>query len=91
MPNPKDLSNEELEDARDLGAATYLSAYVHLMARRLDVDDSDTVAVNQMAVAMIPVINLATEAAWRASMKDRTGAHKALKDLRDRIMEMMQQ
>lgn len=90
MPNPKLLSDEELEHARDLGAATYMSAFVHLMARRLKVNDADFKEVNQMALAMVPAMNLASEAAWRAMMKDRVGAHKVLKQLNDELMELMQ-
>lgn len=89
MPDPKNLSNEELEHARDLGAATYLSAYIHLMARRLKVDESNTVAVNQLAVSMIPILNLACQAAWCAHMKDRMGAHNAINKLKDEIIEIM--
>ena len=63
--NDADLSDAELTKARDLGAATYLSAYVHLMARNLGVDDRDHQGINAMAGALVEPVNLATEAAFR--------------------------
>lgn len=75
---PSPLSDEVLELARDLGAATYLSACIHLMARHLGVDDSDDEAINAMATQMIESVNLGTEATWCALMSDREGMHRAL-------------
>lgn len=76
------LSDEQLENAQSLGAATYLSAYVRRMARELGVDDSDKNAMNLMAVEMVESVNLGTEAAWRALMNDRPGMNDALDRLR---------
>lgn len=82
------LSNEQLQHARDLGAASYLSAYVHLMTRVLDIDDSDNVAINEMASTMVEPINIATEAAWRALMGDTVGMDQTLKRFREHLDEI---
>lgn len=79
------LSDAELIKARDLGAATYLSSYVHLMARNIGVDDSDDEGVNAMALQMVEAVNLGTEAAFRALMNDRSGMENALVQLRDAL------
>jgi hypothetical protein len=72
------LSDTDLLRARDLGAASYLSAYAHLMARHLGIDDSDTDAINAMALQMAKALALGTEAAWCALMSDRNGMNNAL-------------
>lgn len=78
MPNPSSLSTEELEYARDLGAATYLSAYIHLMSRALKVDSSNHIEVNLMAAQMVEPLNHAVEACWRGMMNDRSGMFEAM-------------
>lgn len=78
QPKYSDMTNKQLEFARDLGGATYLSAYVHLMARELGVDDSDLVSVNDMALPMLEPLNIALECCWRATMKDHAGQAEAM-------------
>jgi hypothetical protein len=81
MKDPSSLSDDQLERARDLGGATFLSAYVTMMARKLEVPvDND--AARAMAMQMIMPLNLAAEAAWRALMDDREGADDAIGRLR---------
>lgn len=77
--NSTKLPVEVLQHARDSGAAAYLNAYIRLMARELDVDDSDTASVTQMILEMIGPMNHATEAIWRAMMDDNKGMDEALK------------
>lgn len=79
------LSTEELERARDLGAATYLTAYIHLMSRQLKVDDSDNEAVNIMALDMVDILNLSTQAGWCALMGDRKGLLKVMDNFRSAV------
>lgn len=80
-----ELDNVELEHTRDLGAITYLSAYVHLMSRKLGIDDSDNEAVNGLAIQMIDTLNLSTLAAWCGLMNDRQGAEEALNELKGTV------
>lgn len=77
------LNDQELRHARDLGAATYLTAYVRLMARELGIETEafDQKQINAMALDMVEATNMATEAAWCALMKDRQGVDSALKRL----------
>lgn len=79
MKQPDDAT---LRQARDLGAATYMTSYLHLMMRELGVDDSDNVAVNAMAAEMVEAMNLATETTFRALMKDHEGVEKTLEKFR---------
>jgi len=72
------MTYEELILARDLGAAMHMSAYVHMMARQLGIDDTDQVAVNDMALQMVDPVNVAVEACWRGMMSDPE---------RDRVLE----
>jgi hypothetical protein len=83
-----ELNDELLRRARDLGAASYVSAYIHLMMRELGVDDTDNQAVNALASEMIEPINLATEAAFRALMADTVGMDHALDRLRRHLDEI---
>lgn len=80
-----------IEHARDLGAVTYLSAYVHLMAHHLGIDADDNAVVKAMAVDMVEPINRATEAAWCALMNDRDGMAKALTTLKELLEELAAQ
>jgi hypothetical protein len=85
------LSDVELEHARDLGAATYLSAYVNLMARRLKVEDSYTKeAVISMVAEMVEPINLGTQIAWCALMNDEDGANTRLEELRITVEKLLE-
>lgn len=77
MADPAELPRAELERARDLGAATYLSAYFHLMTRELGVD-ADTLGVQGMALVVLDPMNHATQAMWCAMMEDRPGKEAAL-------------
>jgi hypothetical protein len=67
----QDLSREEIVRIRDLGAVAYLRGYVRLMARELGIDESDSDGLDAMVVEMVEPLNVATEAAWRALMKDK--------------------
>jgi hypothetical protein len=79
------LDDADLEYTRDLGASTYLSAYVHLMSRKLGIDDSDDEAVNGMALQMLDTLNLSTYAAWCGLMNDKSEVENALKELRGAV------
>ena len=86
------MTPQDLQKAKDLGFATYLSAYVQLMGRNLGItgDDPDAgtqQALNQMALTMVEPMNLATEACWRALMHDHRGA----KDKIQRFEEALKQ
>lgn len=83
--DPSQLTREELERARDLGAAAYLASYVRLMMRELKINETDTIAINTMAVQMIEPMNLATQAAWRALMEDHEGLEQVLKQFRSSL------
>lgn len=78
MQNMSHLTDEQLEKAQLMGAATYLRAYVHRMARQLDVNDKDIASVDKMVVELVEPLNIATEAAWRALMEDTDGIEDAL-------------
>lgn len=88
MADPAELPREELERGRDLGAATYLSAYIHLMLRELGIAHfaSDTAGVNSMVEQMVEPMNIATEAIWRALMDDHSGEmEKVLERFRESL------
>lgn len=89
MNEPSSLSDSELYRARDLGGATYLSAWVHLMTRKLGVDDSDLVSVNDMALSMLEPLNHAMQACWCSMMKDQPGMADAMGKFR-RAVEALQ-
>lgn len=82
------LDEDELRLGRDVGAATYVSSYMHLMMRELGVDDSDLDAVNALAANMVEPINIATEASFRALMGDTVGMDAALKRLQEHLDEI---
>lgn len=88
MQDPSSLSDEQLERARDLGGATYLSAYVTLMSRKLDIDIIPE-ALRPMVLKMIIPVNLATEAAWCAQTNDLAGMNRTLERLRVLLEETM--
>lgn len=71
------LSGEQLLQARDLGAATYLSAYIHLMARGMNIV-LDKREANAMAVEVVHAMNHATQGMWCALMKDGHGMRNAI-------------
>ena len=66
----EELTKEAITRMRDLGAAAYLRGYVHLMVRELEIDESDTEGMNHMLLLMVEPLNVATEAIWRAMMKE---------------------
>lgn len=76
------LSDTDLRRARDLGAATYLSSYTHLMGRQLKIEGMEDDAINAMALEMVEPLNFATQAAWCAMMGDHQGMHNALRKQR---------
>lgn len=92
MADPAALPTSELQNARDMGAATYLSAYLRLMIRELGVDQGDTeiqnAMVRSMVLQMIAPINHATESIWRAMMEDHKGMEEALQRLRDSLDQL---
>lgn len=88
MSDPEELSREELERARDLGAVTYCGAYVHLMGRELGVDTSDKESLNHMLLQMVEPMNQATEAIWRALMNDHVGKEEALIRFRKSLLNI---
>lgn len=84
----KNLSNAELQLARDMGAATYLSSYIWLMAGELKVEDINNNSVNKMAELMVDPINLATLATFCMLMKDIEGANNAMQKLREALNDL---
>lgn len=84
-PEPT-LETEQLIKARDLGAATYLNAYIRLMAQALSVtDEVDTEGVNAMAGMMVEPLNIVTEMAFRKLMGDEKGVAESVLRLRRAI------
>jgi len=79
------LSTFDMMRMRDLGAAVYLSAYVHLLARNLGIDDKDHEAINAFASALVEPVNLAAEAAFRALVNDRAGSDELMDQLREQL------
>lgn len=80
MFDERRLSEEELKSVRDLGCASHLAAYVHLMIRTLGISpDPSNESVNLMVIDMIDPVNVAVEAAWRAMMQDRPGVIDAMR------------
>lgn len=77
--------DETLRKSQELGAATYLTAYIVRMARAMDIDpqhlEADTEAVNQMVLQMVEPLNHATAAIWCALMTDASGRDLAIERL----------
>lgn len=77
--------DETLRKSQELGAATYLTAYIVRMARAMDINsqqfEADTEGVNQMVLQMIEPLNHATAAIWCALMIDATGRDLAIERL----------
>lgn len=88
MADPAMLPKEELKRIRDLSGTTYMSAYVRLMARELEIDESDTMALNDLAIKLVEPLNIATEAAWRALMGDTQGMEIALSQFGESLDEL---
>lgn len=65
-----------------------MSAYVRLMARELKIDESDTVALNDLAIKLVDPLTIATEAAWRALMGDISGMEIALSQFGEALDEL---
>lgn len=84
-----ELSNSELQLARDMGAATYLSAYIWLMAEQLEIKDLDNESVTAMALTMVDALALSTEATFRALMSDRTGVQDAIRRLQQELIALL--
>lgn len=80
-----DLTREQLERARDLGAATYFSAYVQLMASHLGVNNVTQEAMNDMALLMAAPMNHAMTATWCAMMGDIPGRNRALLEFKEEL------
>jgi hypothetical protein len=80
------MERRELEDARDLGAATYLASYVRLMADSLGVPIADgqegREQVALMVGQMVEPMNVAAGVAWALVMEDRAFGEKRLEELR---------
>lgn len=85
MTYPTKMNDEELKRARDLAAAVYMSSSVHLLARQLGIDTSDTEGVNNLAMRLVDPVNLAIEASWLGLMEDKVGRDAALEDLRKAV------
>lgn len=88
MADPSKMPREELERAKDLGAAAYCAAYIHLMARELGIDETDTEGIRTMIVQMVEPMNHATEAIWRALMNDNVGKEEVLIRFRQSLMDI---
>jgi hypothetical protein len=82
------LSQQELQLARDMGAATYLSSYIWLMAQQLGVTVQEEItndAVNAMAELMVEPLNFATQAAFCMLMEDERGAREQMAKLHNAL------
>lgn len=89
MADPAKLPKAELEKARDLGAAMYLTAYGHLMARELGIDETDDEGIKRMMLKLIEPMNEATDAMWRSLMEDREGMDKAIHRFEDELQRLI--
>lgn len=58
------------------------------MSRQLGVDDSDKEAINVMAVEMVDILNLSTQAGWYALMGDRKGLLKVMDNFRSAVEKL---
>lgn len=85
------MSREELKRARDLGAATYFSAYVQFMASHLEVTNATQTEVNAMALAMTEPMNQAMTATWCAMMNDISGRNAALVEFKRELDKLRPQ
>lgn len=66
----------------------YLTAYGHLMARELGIDETDDAGIKRMMLQLIEPMNDATDAMWRALMEDRDGMYKALHRFEDSLTKL---
>lgn len=82
MADPAQLPISELQNRQYLGAVVYLSAYLMLMHRELGVDDASDEYLRMTTLQMVMPMNHATEAIWRALMKDADGMEKAVQEFR---------
>lgn len=88
MTDKLQLTEEELKHAQDMGAATYLSAYVHRMAAHLGVEGT-TEELKAMAVALSDCMSFGTQAAWCALMKDQEGTDRSMGQLDEALENLM--
>lgn len=81
------MSQAELYLARDMGAATYLSSFIWILAGELKIpkDDITNESVNAMAELMVEPINHATMAAFCMMMNDVKGCRDELEKLRQAL------
>lgn len=80
------MSDRDLRMARDLGAATFLNAYIRLMAKEMGITGLSTEAVVKLAELMIEPLNISTEATFRWLMNDTGGSKDAVHRLRVKLM-----
>jgi hypothetical protein len=85
VADPDSLPTSEIEHARDVGAVTYLGAYLRLMLRALGVPTPDNDEFNVMLLEMVEPMNHATQVIWCALMEDVNGAERALKEFKDSL------
>jgi hypothetical protein len=58
------------------------------MSRQLKVDDTNNEAVNAMAIEMVDILNLSTQAGWCALMGDRKGLLKVMDRFRSAVEKL---
>lgn len=85
VPPPDKTPEEHLGELRDVGAVTYLSAYIRLMGRSLNVPEPTKLDIGRMVLSMVEPMNHATEAIWRALMKDDIGKEEAIERFRESL------
>lgn len=72
-----------------VGAATYLSAYVQLMNKILQIEEYTTPKeLTAMGLLMADALSHATRAAWCALMDDQEGVELALEEFTAELKEL---
>jgi hypothetical protein len=90
MAEPMDLSREELKQAQIMGATAYMMAYVRLMAIEMSVEVTSE-DIRGMILEMVDPLNHATEAIWRALMKDYDGSNEAVDRFKESLDKMTEE
>lgn len=76
------LSKKELEQARTLGAATYINAYLRLMALALGVEIDSQEQVAAAGKLFVEPMNEAMTFCWAIFVHDRAMAEECLNNMR---------
>lgn len=88
------ITRAELERGRNLAGTTYLATYVRLMMDEMDVmptngrlSSGQQREMNEMAVDMLPFMDLGVGIGWGIVMNDEKFARKHLQQLTDKVTE----